>query len=173
MKTQVFQQLFVGTFLLFSVFAAAPTKGQVQTKTPIAFSIKKGFLTVKGEFKKYDYHIDPETNIQGKAEIASVYTESEKRDEHLQNKEWFDAKNYPYIEMQSVKITKVSQGKYLGTFQIKIKGKIQNKEIPFTIENNRFRMDFELSRKPFGVGGGFFGAIVGDNVKISLNLPIK
>ena len=173
MKTQVFQQLFVGASLLFSLFVATPTMGQAQTKTPITFSIKKGFLTVKGEFKKYSYHIDPETNIYGKAEIASVYTESDKRDEHLQNQEWFDAKNYPCIEMQSTKITKVSQGKYLGTFDIKIKGKTQSKEIPFSIEGDILKMDFELSRKPFNVGSGFFGAIVGDNVKISLNLPIK
>ena len=173
MKTHVFQQLFIGFSLSFATVVTFPLWGQTQTKAFITFSIKKGFLTVKGEFKKYSYHIDPEANIYGKAEIASVYTESDKRDEHLQNQEWFDAKNYPYIEMQSTKITKVSQGKYLGTFDIKIKGKTQSKEIPFSIEGDILKMDFELSRKPFNVGSGFFGAIVGDNVKISLNLPIK
>ena len=173
MKTQVFQQLFIGFSLFFATVVTFPLWGQTQTKAFITFSIKKGFFTVKGEFKKYSYHIDPEANIYGKAEIASVYTESDKRDEHLQNQEWFDAKNYPYIEMQSTKITKVSQGKYLGTFHIKIKGKTQSKEIPFSIEGDVLKMDFELSRKPFNVGSGFFGAIVGDNVKISLNLPIK
>ena len=167
MKTHVFQQLFIGFSLFFATVVTFPLWGQTQTKAFITFSIKKGFLTVKGEFKKYSYHIDPE------AKIASVYTESDKRDEHLQNQEWFDAKNYPYIEMQSTKITKVSQGKYLGTFDIKIKGKTQSKEIPFSIEGDVLKMDFELSRKPFNVGSGFFGAIVGDNVKISLNLPIK
>lgn len=173
MKTHVFQQLFIGFSLFFATVVTFPLWGQTQTKAFITFSIKKGFLTVKGEFKKYSYHIDPEANIYGKAEIASVYTESDKRDKHLQNQEWFDAKNYPYIEMQSTKITKVSQGKYLGTFDIKIKGKTQSKEIPFSIEGDVLKMDFELSRKPFNVGSGFFGAIVGDNVKISLNLPIK
>ena len=173
MKTHVFQQLFIGFSLFFATVVTFPLWGQTQTKAFITFSIKKGFLTVKGEFKKYSYHIDPEANIYGKAEIASVYTESDKRDEHLQNQEWFDAKNYPYIEMQSTKITKVSQGKYLGTFDIKIKSKTQSKEIPFSIEGDVLKMDFELSRKPFNVGSGFFGAIVGDNVKISLNLPIK
>ena len=173
MKTHVFQQLFIGFSLFFATVVTFPLWGQTQTKAFITFSIKKGFLTVKGKFKKYSYHIDPEANIYGKAEIASVYTESDKRDEHLQNQEWFDAKNYPHIEMQSTKITKVSQGKYLGTFDIKIKGKTQSKEIPFSIEGDVLKMDFELSRKPFNVGSGFFGAIVGDNVKISLNLPIK
>ena len=173
MKTHLFQQLFIGFSLFFATVVTFPLWGQTQTKAFITFSIKKGFLTVKGEFKKYSYHIDPEANIYGKAEIASVYTESDKRDEHLQNQEWFDAKNYPYIEMQSTKITKVSQGKYLGTFDIKIKGKTQSKEIPFSIEGDILKMNFELSRKPFNVGSGCFGAIVGDNVKISLNLPIK
>ena len=173
MKTHVFQQLFIGFSLFFATVVTFPLWGQTQTKAFITFSIKKGFLTVKGEFKKYSYHIDPEANIYGKAEIASVYTESDKRDEHLQNQEGFDAKNYPYIEMQSTKITKVSQGKYLSTFDIKIKGKTQSKEIPFSIEGDILKMDFELSRKPFNVGIGFFGVIVGDNVKISLNLPIK
>ena len=104
--------------------------------------------------------------------MASVDTGNKKRDAHLQSEEWFDAATYPYIEMQSTKITEVSERKYLGTFDIKIKGKTLSKEIPFTTEGNIFKMDFELSRKPFNVGSGFFGAIVGDNVKISIHLPI-
>ena len=172
MKTHVFQQLFVGTSLLFSVFAATPTMGQAQTKTPIAFSIKKGFLTIKGEFKNYLHDIHLDRKIFGRVRVASVDTGNKKRDAHLQSEEWFDAATYPYIEMQSTKITEVSERKYLGTFDIKIKGKTLSKEISFTTEGNVFKMDFELSRKSFGVGSGFLGAIVGDNVKISIHLPI-
>ena len=172
MKTQVFQQLFVGTSLLFSVFAATPTMGQAQTKTPITFSIKKGFLTIKGEFKYYLHDIHLDRKIFGRVRVASVDTGNKKRDAHLQSEEWFDAATYPYIEMQSTKITEVSERKYLGTFDIKIKGKTLSKEISFTTEGNVFKMDFELSRKSFGVGSGFLGAIVGDNVKISIHLPI-
>ena len=42
MKTQVFQQLFVGTSLLFSVFVVTPTMGQAQTKNAYHFLYQEG-----------------------------------------------------------------------------------------------------------------------------------
>ena len=172
MKTHLFQQLFIGFSLFFATMVTIPLWGQTQTKSFITFSIKKGFLTIKGEFKYYLHDIHLDRKIFGRVRVASVDTGNKKRDAHLQSEEWFDAATYPYIEMQSTKITEVSERKYLGTFDIKIKGKTLSKEIPFTTEGNVFKMDFELSRKPFNVGSGFFGAIVGDNVKISIHLPI-
>ena len=161
MKTHVFQQLFIGFSLFFATVVTNPLWGQTQTKSFITFSIKNYV---------HDIHLD--RKIFGRVPVASVDTGNKKRDAHLQSEEWFDAATYPYIEMQSTKITEVSERKYLGTFDIKIKGKTLSKEIPFTTEGNVFKMDFELSRKPFNVGSGFFGAIVGDNVKISIHLPI-
>ena len=172
MKTHLFQQLFIGFSLFFATVVTNPLWGQTQTKAFITFSIKKGFLTIKGEFKNYVHDIDIDRKIFGRVRVASVDTGNKKRDAHLQSEEWFDAATYPYIEMQSTKITEVSERKYLGTFDIKIKGKTLSKEIPFSIEGDILKMDFELSRKPFNVGSGFFGAIVGDNVKISIHLPI-
>lgn len=172
MKTHLFQQLFIGFSLFFATVVTNPLWGQTQTKSFITFSIKKGFLTIKGEFKYYLHDIHLDRKIFGRVRVASVDTGNKKRDAHLQSEEWFDAATYPYIEMQSTKITEVSERKYLGTFDIKIKGKTLSKEISFTTEGNVFKMDFELSRKSFGVGSGFLGAIVGDNVKISIHLPI-
>ena len=157
MKTHLFQQLFIGFSLFFATVVTNPLWGQTQTKAFITFSIKKGFLTIKGEFKNYLHDIHLDRKIFGRVPVASVDTGNKKRDAHLQSEEWFDAATYPYIEMQSTKITEVSERKYLGTFDI---------------EGDILKMNFELSRKPFNVGSGFFGAIVGDNVKISIHLPI-
>ncbi len=60
MKTHLFQQLFIGFSLFFATVVTNPLWGQTQTKAFITFSIKKGFLTIKGEFKNYlhDIHLD-------------------------------------------------------------------------------------------------------------------
>ncbi|MDL1913076.1 MAG: YceI family protein [Bergeyella sp.] len=152
-------------------------KGAEQGK--VEFSIKKALSTVKGQFKKFDYKIKIDESgsgtISGTAEIASVVTNSAMRDRHLQNEKWFYAKRFPQIVIQSHKISRQKEGEYIGTFEIKIKGKSQTKDIPFTIitDGNKKTLisTFKLSIGSFDIGGGFVGYLVGDEVTVNLNLP--
>lgn len=145
----------------------------------VSFKIKKGFSTINGHFSRIDYNIALDKNgsgtISGTADIASVSTGNKTRDTHLQNKSWFDATNHPKIAIQSKKIVKKKEGDYLGTFEIKIKGKTEVQEIPFQIVNNgnsnSLKATFSLSIGTFDIGGGVVDLLVGDKVTVNLELP--
>ncbi|MDO5105070.1 YceI family protein [Capnocytophaga sp.] len=159
--------------LIFSVMATSFAQNQSDGK--VAFSIKKGFSTVKGEFQKFDYAIDLNGEIGGTARVASVKTKSANRDKHLQSEDWFFAEKYPMIEVKSQKINKKSDMEYVGVFEVKIKGKTETKEIPFQVVNQNgkkyFKANFQLSLDTFNIGSGFLGFLVGDKVTVDLNLP--
>lgn len=78
---------------------------QTTKEEKVTFRIKKGFSMVNGKFSKVDYNItlnkDGTETIYGTADISSVSASNSTRDKHLQNKEWFDATNYPKITIQS------------------------------------------------------------------------
>lgn len=165
----------ISGFIILLLASTTSLFAQNSTEGKITFRVKKGFSTVQGEFQKFNYNIDLNGQVGGSAEVASIKTKSSKRDEHLQSEEWFNAKNFPQIEVISQKIEKKSGENFVGTFSIKIKGKTETKEIPFKIikenEKNFFRMNFTLSLKTFNIGSGFLGFLVGDNVTVDLNLP--
>jgi polyisoprenoid-binding protein YceI len=143
------------------------------------FSIRKGFGTVKGYFKKIDYEIkiNPgnSNSISGKALINNVYTGNSTRDKHLQNEDWFFTEKYPQISIKSTRIDKIIDNQYSGTFDITIKSKTKSKEIPFeikVIEGQRHLVStFNLSLGDYEIGGGFVSILVGDQVTVNLNLP--
>lgn len=143
------------------------------------FKIKKGFSTINGQFREIDYNVifnkDGSGTISGTADISSVSTGNATRDKHLQNKEWFDATNYPKITIQSKKIIKNNDGTYVGTFEIKIKAKTEVHEIPFQVVNvgngRNLKASFTLPTSAFDIGGGVVSLLVGDKVTVNMELP--
>jgi polyisoprenoid-binding protein YceI len=148
-------------------------------KEKVEFSIPKGFGTVEGYFKQIEYDIKitdgNDNSVNGKAEVGSIYTGNTKRDKHLQNEDWFFAKNYPQINIQSKQITKLKENEYKGKFDITIKNMTTTKEIPFKIrvvDGKKFLVStFNLSIEDYNIGGGFVSMLVGDQVTVNLNLP--
>lgn len=176
MNTTVIKiRMILQTFVVLFLIGTATLSGQTSTDGKVAFSIKKGLSTVKGEFQKFNYIIDLNGQVGGTAEVASVKTKSANRDKHLQSESWFNAEKYPHIEVKSQKITQKSHKEYVGIFDIKIKGTTQTKEIPFQIINENGRkilnMNFNLSLNEFNIGSGFLGFIVSDKVTVNLSLP--
>ncbi len=167
--------------LLASLFAIGPPTGikQVEKTGKVTFSVKKGFRTVNGQFGIMDYRIqldqESSSSVSGTVNVSSISTANTTRDKHLQKKEWFDAATYPTITLQSKKIIKKSEGSYIGTFELKIKGKTQVYKIPFQIvkdeKNQKLRSTFDVSAKHFDIGGGLITLLVGDKVIITMELP--
>ena len=169
------------SILLVTLFSIGNFTFSAQTAKDgkVTFKIKKGFSNINGQFRKIDYKIvlekDGSGTISGTADIASVSTGNATRDKHLQNKSWFDATNHPKIAIQSKKIAKNKEGDYLGTFEIKIKGKTEVHEIPFRVvdngNNKNLKATFSLSIGAFDIGGGVVDLLVGDKVTVDMELP--
>ena len=123
-------------FLLFAAFgflaaasARATDYGLDKAHSHVGFTVKHILSMVPGEFKDYDGTIsfDPAKPEGGKVNVtiqtASINTDNEMRDHHLQSPDFFDAEKNPAITFKSTKVVKGgSDNKYKVTGDLTMHG---------------------------------------------------
>lgn len=158
--------------------------------TSINFSIKHLFSSVTGRFKTFDGTLNFDAkNLKGSStsftiSVPSVNTDNEKRDNHLQTADFFDAKKYQNITFTSSSFKKKSENLYLVTGKLTIKDVTKTVTLPMKITglmDNPWvdgavimgvSIETSIDRTDYGVGTGSWAAstIVGDEVNISINM---
>jgi polyisoprenoid-binding protein YceI len=106
-------------FLSFAAFALlavtsvnAAEYGFDKAHSHIGFSVKHILSKVPGEFKDYDgsFSFDPANPGSGTIDVtiqaASISTDNDMRDHHLQSPDFFDAEKYPTITFKSSSVSK-------------------------------------------------------------------
>lgn len=169
--------LFITVSLTLITVAATswlPTTGSVK------FYIKNAGITVDGSLSgisaavKFDATDLANSSIYASVKVNTINTGIDKRDEHLKSKEYFDAANHPKIVMRSKSFTKTAKG-FTGVFDMTIRGKTKQLNVPFTFENNgktgTFKGSLKLDRLDFGVGKSSF--VLSDDVKVNIKLNVK
>ncbi len=172
----------------FNSLYATPTTYTVDSDhSTIGFKIRHMMVaSVRGVFKEYDgdYTYDPETKqiskLEGTVKIASIFTDNQKRDEHLRSGDFFDAQKYPDMRL---KLIHHEGDKAL--VELTIKG--ITKQIEFEVEylsgeskdpwgavKTGFELHGKISRKVYNILFNKIletgGVAVGDEVKINLEL---
>lgn len=132
-----------------------------------------GFKGIDGTVK-FDSTDLASSSFNCSINVATIYTGNEMRDEHLQDKEWFSASEFPVINFTSSAIVSAAEGyKAVGT--LSSKGITKNIDIPFTFSDEgaagTFKGAFTISRTDFGIG--IMDAEVGDTVLIELDVPVS
>lgn len=141
----------------------------------IDFEIRNLGINVDGFFKKFSIttKFDSANNLErfsGEITVNSIETGIDSRDEHLLEEDYFCAKNYPKIFLESTEVKKQSQGNYTVKASLKIKDK--TKQISFPVkttiskDSRKITAYFEINRKDFNVGGGSF--VMSKTVKIKV-----
>jgi len=187
---------------VFAVFSAFTTNnsGDMLSKaweidtshSAINFSITHFFTPVNGAFNSYDADIrfDPNdlqnSSINVNIDVASVDTKNERRDNHLQSEDFFNAEKWPNISFESNNIRKTGDNSFVADGKITIKDVTTDFSLPFTLlgvmdhpmqENTQvagITAETKLNRTDYGVGVGDWAAtmVVGDEVSIDLNLEL-
>lgn len=149
-------------FILGSFAFAQITKHTV-SKSSVTFQIKNLGINVGGSFSglKADIDFDPEHpesgSIEASVQANTVNTDSETRDSHLKSDAFFDAEKYPEIKMKSVSFKHNSGYNYTGIFNLTIKDKTNQVQVPFTYTENsndgEFKGTLKIKRTDYGVGG--------------------
>ena len=148
-------------FLLVSC-AFAQVKHTV-TKSTITFKIKNLGINTDGNIGGLQANIkfDPAnlgvSVIEATADVNTINSDNDMRDEHLKGESFFDVAKYPKITFKSVSIKHQSGDNYTGQFNVTIKNKTQLLDIPFiyTTSGNTasFKGVFKIKRSDFGIGG--------------------
>jgi polyisoprenoid-binding protein YceI len=180
----------LGLFLSFTTIdAVAPTWNIDNNHTSISFEVTHFFTPVAGSFKDFDgtLNFDPE-NLAGSSayftvQIASVETDNDKRNGHLQSEDFFNAKKYPEMKFISTSFTK-NDDNYILNGNLTIRDITKEISIPVKVLGigdhpmkkgkliTAMRAEFSLNRNDYGVGSGSWAAtaVVGDEVKINVLL---
>src|SRR5581483_2212546 len=123
-------------FLLSAIFAFcavtsvnAAEYGFDKAHSHVGFTVKHILSMVSGEFKDYDgtFSFDPAKPESGKVDVtiqaASISTDNEMRDHHLQSPDFFDAAKFPTLTFKSTSVAKGdSDNKYKVTGDLTIHG---------------------------------------------------
>ena len=158
--------------LLFAAFfslslQAAPWHSN-RDHSEILFQV--GYLGVSeltGRFTAFDANVEVEDkplsfkalNIQ--IDVNSIETGNKMRDGHLKNSEFFDARQFPYIQFKSDKIVLVKDNKYKAQGTLILKNVSRPATVEFTVTNsvkdtwgyeNKFvKFESKLNRKDFNI----------------------
>lgn len=152
----------------------------------LGFSISHLMVSdVEGSFKKFDAKVTATNEdltdavAEMTAEVASVYTEDDKRDEHLRNPDFFDAEKYPTLSFKSTSFKKTGTGKYTVKGNLTLHGitkPVTLQAIARTGTNpmskkpiTGFKVTGTIDRTDFGIAPSTPSAMLGKEVSIVAN----
>jgi len=158
---------------LFSVFAQ-------QYKVAEGYKIAFSNPDVSGTFDKlssstliFDQAKLANSKLSFKIEVASINTGNGLQNKHARGEEWFNADKYPYIEFNSSKIEKTSEG-YKAIGKLQMHGVSKEVTIPFTFskKDNKgtFIAKFSVDRCDYQIGKKNSG--VAETIKITATIPV-
>ena len=158
----------------------------------VEFKVKHMMISnVKGQFTgvtgtlSLDEADLTQSSVEAAIEIASIHTRDEGRDAHLKSADFFDAEQFPTMQLKSTHIALKSDGELVVTGDLTIKG--VTRSVAFAVEGpSEAAQDpwggtrigvaatTKINRKDFGLTwnaaletGGF---LVGEDVHITLDL---
>lgn len=159
----------------------------------IEFKVKHLMIsTVTGKFNSYDATLQSEAadfsdaSITFSAEINSISTGNEQRDQHLIGTDFFDAASFPTVSFASTSFTKKEENEYTLLGNLTLKG--ITKEVALAVEFGGVMTDFygqekagfdivgKINRKDFGLTWNGIteagGVVLGDDIKLNFSVQM-
>lgn len=185
---------FFALFLAFSFILSAQTKWSFdQIHTQVKFTVTHMLISeVEGFFQSYDGSVVTEGNnfedaqINFTADINSINTGNEKRDNHLKSDDFFAAEKFPKLNFLGKSFTKVDDKNYKLVGNLTIRG--ITKEIELNVRFNGivndpwgntkagFKITGVINRFDFGLKWNALietgGAVVSRDVELEINAQL-
>jgi len=163
------------------------------THSEIQFKVKHLVIsTVTGNFKSFDGHIETEdenfknASAYFEADIDSISTNNEDRDNHLKSDDFFNAEEYPKLTFESTAFEKTGDNVY------KVRGDLTIRDVtkeialdvihggtvedPYGNTKAGFEVTGTINRKEFGLSWNAVteagNVVVGDDIKLQLNVQL-
>ena len=170
------------------VRAQAPASGVpvfkiVPIKSTIKFGVKAS-VPIEGSFKKWDATMtftstDPSTGVLDiKIEADSVDTGSGMKDDKLKSKDFFNAKNDPYITFHSTKIVQTGADAFEVDGKFTIRGVTKDEKLTLQVSgagtgSGTIQGTMAFDRKDYGMNSGIPFIKIADRVEVTVDLTGK
>lgn len=185
------KKAFFAVLASVALFAFAPIADAVwksdKAHSNIKFTITHLMVSdVEGSFKNFDAKITSskpdfsDAVVELSADINSINTENEQRDNHLKSADFFDAAKYPTFTFKSTSFKKEADKKYKVTGNLTLHGVTKEVVLDATYRGTvqhpmskknvaGFKVAGTIKRSDFGVGGNFPAAMLSDEVAFTAN----
>ena len=165
--------------------AQAPDSGVPVFKiTPLQSTIKfgvKASVPIEGTFKKWDATLtftstDPTTGVLDiKIDAASVDTGSGMKDDKLKSKDFFNAKDDPYITFHSTKIVQTGADTFEVDGKFTIRGVTKDEKLALKVSgvgtgSGVISGTMAFDRKEYGMNSGIPFIKIADRVEVTVAL---
>ena len=175
------------SFLSISLFAQQATWKSDKAHSKLGFTITHLSISdVDGSFKNFDATITAnkadfsDAVFELSADVASVNTEMEMRDNHLKGPDYFNVEKFPKLTFKSTGIKSTGKNKYKLTGNLTIHGITKPVTLDLvykgTIENpmskkptSGFQVTGTIKRTDFDIAAKTPTAVLGNEVKITAN----
>lgn len=169
----------------FSAFSQNWTLDNSHAK--LGFTITHLMISeTEGAFKKVNAKITStkddftDASVELTADVNSIDTDNDQRDEHLKGADYFDAAKYPTLTFKSKSFKKVADKKYKVAGDLTLHGVTKPVELdvvyngtathPYTKKTLAgFKITGKLKRTDFGIGAGTPETVLGNDVNILAN----
>lgn len=176
--------LFSFLVLSLTIFAQTTWKSDPY-HSKLGFTVTHlGIADVPGHFDKFDVTIKSEkadfsdAQVEMTAQVSSINTRIEPRDNHLKSADFFDAEKYPVMTFKSTSIKKLSKNRYQLTGNLTLHGVTKPVTVIMvhrgtTANPNAngapvagIQITGVIKRSDFAVGNGFPPPMISDDVRI-------
>jgi polyisoprenoid-binding protein YceI len=173
---------------LFAFKSVAPSTWEADTAhSKLGFVVTHLLITdVEGSFKNFQSKITAEKPdfsdavIELSADVNSVNTDNDKRDEHLKGADFFDAAKFPKLTFKSTSVKKVSANKYKVNGNLTFHGVTKPITLDATLRGVTtnpmsqkatagFKVSGTIKRADFGFGAKYANAMLSDEVTLNAN----
>ena len=182
MKTTVC--LFVSMLIAFAIQGQTPAGVPVFKVTPVESKVKfdvEASVAITGTFEKWDATLtftstDVSTGVlEIKIQADSVETGSGVKNNKLKGKDFFDAKQNPYITFKSTKIVQTGADTFEVDGDFTIRGVTRHEKLSLTITgkgtgSGTIVGTMAFDRKEYGMNSGIPFIKIADRVEVSVNL---
>lgn len=177
--------IILSAFLVLTAFTTAV--GVWKSDKPhsqLGFTVKHlGISDISGTFNDFDVTVNStkpdfsDAVFELTANIASIDTRVEARNNHLKSPDFFDAQKFPTLHFKSTSLKKDGKNKFILTGDLTLHGVTKpvamNLQYRGTVENPMskkqtvgFQLTGVIKRSDFALGSGFPAPMISDEVRI-------
>jgi polyisoprenoid-binding protein YceI len=175
----------LGILLSLGVFAQTWTLDKAHSQLNWGVT-HNNISTIEGGFKKFSATITASKDdlsdavIELTADVNSINSGVESRDNHLKTPDFFDAATYPTLTFKSTSFKKVDDKNYVLTGDLTLHGVTKSVTLTVTFNgtytntaNKKISAGFHIGgiikRSDFGIGAKFPAEMLGEDVNLDAN----